>query len=214
VIICCEKSSYMREYIQDCAEYNGISNKITLVDEDWLWSRSPLPSIEAVVGEPHYTTAVLPWHNLLFWFSISSLSLPPSTTITPSTARMYLLPMHYKDLWKIRAPLGIIEGFKMTHFDQIIEKASDKCDNEVEPQPLWEYPGEALALPTQVFQFDLKEPFTKTNLTFTDTVTLESQLPINGVAIWMEWQLDSDHCVRRTNHTGCCGTQGGVGQRQ
>lgn len=190
VIICCEKSNYMRDYLMSCARQNGIADKITLVDDDWLHSPSPLPSIQAVIGEPHYSSSVLPWHNLLFWFSLSPLSLPPTVTLSPHRARLILLPMHYTDLHKIRSPLGKVEGFSMDHFDAIIQAASENCDQAVEPQPLWEYPGQALALPTQVVLFDLYQPCPTTRSSYTGKVDLTPSLPLNGVALWMEWQLD------------------------
>ena len=196
VIICCEKSAYMRDYLTACAEQNGVSDRVELVEEGWR-KAGGLPSIQAILGEPHYSSSVLAWHNLLFWFSLSSLPLPPEVTLCPQRARLCLLPMHFTDLYKIRSPLGTVEGFKMDHFDKIIQDASISCDASVEPQPLWEYPGHALALPTQVALFDLSQPCPtdKPSYTYSGTISLPSSLPLSGVALWMEWQLDAETCV-------------------
>ena len=43
-----------------------------------------------------------------------------------------------------------VEGFKMDHFDEVIERAVVTCDENVEPHPLWEYPAMALAKPVKV----------------------------------------------------------------
>merc|ERR1719481_2495897 len=106
VIICCDNNNYMRDYIHRCAKFNNIDDKISVVDMDWLTSTQPLPSIKAVIAEPHFTVSVLPWHNLLFWFTISSLNLPHKVEISPCRARLYILPVSFTDLWKIRASLG------------------------------------------------------------------------------------------------------------
>merc|ERR1712012_1276902 len=114
VIICCEENKYMRDYLSDCARQNDIANKVELVTSSWL-SSTPLP----------------PWHNLYIWFLLNSIDLSPSTTIMPSKCRLYLVPMHFDDLWKIRASLKSMEGFSMDHFDQIIHDASSNADQAV-----------------------------------------------------------------------------------
>ena len=58
-----------------------------------------------VLAEPHFTVSFWPWHNLLFWFILSQLDLPEGVGISPCRARMFFVPVHYTDLWKIRAPL-------------------------------------------------------------------------------------------------------------
>ena len=75
--------------------------------------------------------------------------------MSPGLARLYCVPVHYTDLWKIRAPLHEVEGFKMTHFDAIIEAAASVSDNTVEPHPLWEYPAIALGEATLIAELDI-----------------------------------------------------------
>lgn len=65
------------------------------------------------------------------------------------------MPMEFDDLWKIRAPVGIVEGFDLRSFDAEVQKAIKLADAPIEPHPLWEYPGIALSTPVQLFQFDL-----------------------------------------------------------
>jgi len=196
VIFCCEKNNYMTDYIERCAVHNNIQDRISVVGRDWLTTTHPLPVISAVIGEPHFTMSVLPWHNLLFWFTVSSLNLPPTTTLSPCKARLFLLPVHYVDLWKIRAPLGTVEGFKMTHFDKIIESASCTSDQAVEPHPLWEYPCVALAHPAQVLEFNLAQKVPQAVTSFAGEVPiLHKSDTMNGVALWMEWSLDEETVV-------------------
>ena len=42
--------------------------------------------------------------------------------LSPCRASLWILPLYFTHLWKIRAPLHHIEGFNMQHFDQIIDK--------------------------------------------------------------------------------------------
>jgi len=195
VIISCEENKYMRDYLLDCARQNEIEDKIEFVSQTWASTTTPLPPLNAVIAEPHFTTALLPWHNLHLWFLINSLNLDPSTVIMPSKCKLFLLPMHFDNLWKIRAPLQSIEGFKMDHFDQIIHDASANSDQVVEPQPLWEYPGTALTEPVEVVEFDLGKEVPGEKMTYTGNLRIESNLPMCGVALWMDWQLDEETTV-------------------
>ena len=86
--------------------------------------------------------------------------------MSPGLARLYCVPVHYTDLWKIRAPLHEVEGFKMTHFDAIIEAAASVSDNTVEPHPLWEYPAIALGEATLLAELDLTTKVPSNNIEF------------------------------------------------
>ena len=195
VIICCEENKYMRDYLLDCARQNEIDDKIELVSSSWASTTTPLPPLNAVIAEPHFTTALLPWHNLQLWFLLNSMNLDPSTAIMPSKCRLFLLPMHFDHLWKIRAPLQSIEGFKMDHFDQIIHDASSNSDQVVEPQPLWEYPGTALTEPVEVVEFDLEKAVPDEKMSYSGNLRIESNLLMCGLALWMDWQLDEETTV-------------------
>ena len=94
-----------------------------------------------VIGEPTFSASLLPWHNLLFWFSLqhvipltrgsdlnkaeqvgNGISLARKTCqldpqfLMPKQARLWVVPVYYHDLWKIRAPLHEVEGFFMNEF--------------------------------------------------------------------------------------------------
>ena len=86
--------------------------------------------------------------------------------MSPGLARLYCVPVHYTDLWKIRAPLHEVEGFKMTHFDAIIEAAASVSDNTVEPHPLWEYPATALGEAKLLAELDLTAKVPSHNIEF------------------------------------------------
>jgi protein arginine N-methyltransferase 7 len=98
-----------------------------------------------VIGEPNFSASLLPWHNLLFWFSFKHIipiegfkavekvgengnelstagkicKLDPQF-LMPKQAQLWAVPVYYHDLWKIRAPLQKVEGFNMNEFDCLI----------------------------------------------------------------------------------------------
>jgi len=68
----------------------------------------------------------------------------------------------------------------------------DSADFEIEPHPLWEYPCRALSLPTKMMTVDL------VSLPKGNNIHGQINLPVagklNGVALWVDWQLD-EHSV-------------------
>ena len=76
-----------------------------------------------LLGEPFFSASVVPWHNIHFWYARSALSdlLPEKPSIVPCCATMRAIGVEFDHLWKIRAPVGNCEGFKLDTFDRIIE---------------------------------------------------------------------------------------------
>lgn len=79
--------------------------------------------VNLIVAEPYFSSSILPWHNLQFWYIKQSIQPILSNNIQtiPSLAEFYLMPVEFEHLWKIRAPVGIVEGFNLEPFDKIIQ---------------------------------------------------------------------------------------------
>ncbi|MGH0150262.1 UNVERIFIED_CONTAM: hypothetical protein FKN15_055500 [Acipenser sinensis] len=79
--------------------------------------------VSVLIGEPYFTTSLLPWHSLYFWYSRTVLSgqLCNDVTILPQSASLCMAPMEFKDLWRIRAPCGSCEGFDVSVMDEMIQ---------------------------------------------------------------------------------------------
>jgi protein arginine N-methyltransferase 7 len=84
---------------------------------------SNMPQITVVFGEPHFVTTLLPWQNIYFWYLKNEVSqcIATSAVTVPVGATIWAVAVQFSDLWKIRAPLHSVEGFKMTNFDKLIE---------------------------------------------------------------------------------------------
>uniref|UniRef100_A0A8C5FTP3 Protein arginine N-methyltransferase n=1 Tax=Gadus morhua TaxID=8049 RepID=A0A8C5FTP3_GADMO len=149
--------------------------------------------ISVLMGEPYYSTSLLPWHSLFFWYCRTALAklLRPGAAILPRSATLHAAAVEFQDLWRIRAPCGTCEGFDVSPMDQMVQRSLDfRESREAEPHPLWEYPCRALTLPTAVMTFD----FTQLTVAFH---CLHSGCPsrsgsCHGVAIWMEYQLTEE----------------------
>uniref|UniRef100_A0A3B3Y2W4 Protein arginine N-methyltransferase domain-containing protein n=1 Tax=Poecilia mexicana TaxID=48701 RepID=A0A3B3Y2W4_9TELE len=149
--------------------------------------------ISVLMGEPYFSTSLLPWHSLFFWYCRTALAglLRPTATILPCSASLHVVAVEFQDLWRIRAPCGICEGFDVTPMDEMVQRSLDfRESREAEPHPLWEYPCRALTHPTEVMTFDFtqcvpQEPISSQGLTGR----------CHGVALWMDYHLTDDVTV-------------------
>lgn len=190
-----ERNPQMRLVLESLAGGNGLD--LTLLegdvdDED----AAGLPfEVGAVAGEPNFSLCLLPWHNLRFWFLLDLLRrrgrVPADVKVSPVGAELWAAPVEFRDLWKIRAPLGTVEGFSVADFDRVVLSACDGADAAVEPHPLWEYPCAAAGSPRRLMSFDFREPVPDAPLR--DSVSLGAGgRRVNGVALWMVWRLDEE----------------------
>lgn len=112
-----EQNFLSRKTMQQFVETNGLSERVTFVD-----SVDSLPKeteIDLIFGEPYFLSSIVPWENLRFWYLASNFS--ESIRRMPVAATIRALFVEFKDLHKIRAPLGVCEGFDLSSFDELVQ---------------------------------------------------------------------------------------------
>lgn len=112
-----ETNSLSRRTIETFIKKNDLTNKVRIVG-----SVDELPSdkdVSLIFGEPYYVSSILPWDNLHFWYLASRYSC--NIPRVPTKAVVKCIVVDFKDLHKIRAPLGICEGFDLTIFDDLVQ---------------------------------------------------------------------------------------------
>ncbi|KAG7162057.1 arginine N-methyltransferase 7-like [Homarus americanus] len=191
-----EGSDPNRRVIQEFITTNDVQHNVTILSEDVCDT-----SVEQMVSpatitfsEPFFSTSLLPWHSLYCWYMRNTCLhlLAPGAIRTPGTVTIWGLPVQYRDLWKIRAPLHQCNGFKMDIFDKLIETACEEADERVEPQPLWEYPAKARGYPIRLLTLDLAAPIPENPMTSADSITLPSPGHVNGMALWADWHMTDE----------------------
>lgn len=187
-----EQNFLSRRTMEMFVQTNELSDRVKIVESvDGLPEAS---KIDFIFGEPYFLSSIVPWENLRFWYLASRY--PSSIARMPVAATIRAAAVEFQDLQKIRAPLGTCEGFDLSSFDRLIQMSSERSDNPVEAQPLWEYPCKALSSSFDIIKLDLTR-----NVNFDERKRLTGEVPIldsgscNGVAIWVDWQLDSDLSV-------------------
>ncbi|KAJ7997782.1 hypothetical protein DPEC_G00215690 [Dallia pectoralis] len=154
--------------------------------------------ISVLLGEPYFSTGLLPWHSLFFWYCRTSLArlLAPDATVLPRSATLHVVAVEFRDLWRIRAPCGTCEGFDVGPMDEMVQKSLDFHESrEAEPHPLWEYPCRALTQSKAVMTFDFLQCVPAQPISCMGSLPLTRRGRCHGVALWMEYQLNDDITV-------------------
>uniref|UniRef100_A0A4W5MMM1 Protein arginine N-methyltransferase n=1 Tax=Hucho hucho TaxID=62062 RepID=A0A4W5MMM1_9TELE len=165
-----------------------------------------------IVSCPYFSTSLLPWHSLYFWYCRTALVrlLTPNATILPCSATLCMVAVEFQDLWRIRAPCGTCEGFDVGPMDEMVQQSLDfRESHEAEPQPLWEYPCRALTQPRAVMTFDFLQCVPEQPIRCQGSLPFMRRGRCHGVALWMEYQLNDDIKVsmgltRPVSEEGAC----------
>ncbi|XP_043937449.1 protein arginine N-methyltransferase 7 isoform X2 [Protopterus annectens] len=182
---------------------NNLRGKIKVIDkhpENLTSDDLTNQKVSVLIGEPFFSTSLLPWHNLYFWYARTALSnhLVDGATILPHSASLHLIVVEFKDLWCIRAPCGKCEGYDVSIMDEMIQKAIDyRESHEAEPHPLWEYPCKALSEPKKVMTFDFQKTVPEKAIQTSGALTLIRPGKAHGVVLWMDYHLTDDITVSK-----------------
>ncbi|XP_068146639.1 protein arginine N-methyltransferase 7 [Drosophila tropicalis] len=181
-----DSNSLSRRLLDSFIKFNKLENVRLLEKLEEVQDHSKLTHIFA---EPYFINSILPWDNFYFGTLLLRLKdrLSEGTQISPCAARIFALPMEFLDLHKIRAPVGNCEGFDLSLFDEMVKASADKAVSSVEAQPLWEYPGRALAQPQEILRVDFAN-FNQ-ELHQQGCIELVRSKECNGIALWVDWQL-------------------------
>ncbi|NXF03664.1 ANM7 methyltransferase, partial [Smithornis capensis] len=151
--------------------------------------------VSVLVGEPFFSTSLLPWHNLYFWYARTAVSshLTSNATVLPQSASLHMMVVEFQDLWRIRSPCGICEGFDVQTMDDMIKDSLNfRESKEAEPHPLWEYPCKSLSDPQEVLTFDFRKTVPQHCLSTEGSVNLLRKGKSHGAVLWMEYHLAAD----------------------
>ncbi|XP_016041323.1 protein arginine N-methyltransferase 7 isoform X2 [Erinaceus europaeus] len=196
-----ESSSASHRLMKKIFKANHLEEKINIIEKrPELITSADLESkkVSLLLGEPFFTTSLLPWHNLYFWYVRTAVDkhLEPGAVVLPQAASLHAVVVEFKDLWRIRSPCGSCEGFDVHIMDDMIKHALDfRESKEAEPHPLWEYPCRSLSDPQQILTFDFRQPVPLQPVHAEGSIELRRPGRSHGVVLWMEYHLTPDSTV-------------------
>ncbi|CAG5134725.1 unnamed protein product, partial [Candidula unifasciata] len=187
-----------RQVLKKLILYNNLQDRITVVEknaEDITGEDLDHMKIDLVIAEPFFQAASLPWEHLYFWYAVNSLRqhLSGTCVILPEQMTIKAMAVELRDLHKIRAPVGSYAGFDITEFDKLIEMASLSADEDIEPQPLWEYPTMALSRPAPLMSISFNQSVESfSEIQQVVELKCHREGTMNGVVFWSEFSFGSD----------------------
>lgn len=196
-----ENSRMSKQVIEQVLEANSMKGGVQLLEirpEQLTSNDLGAEQISVLMGEPYFSTSLLPWHSLFFWYCRTALAglLRPNATILPSSATLHMMAVEFQDLWRIRAPCGTCEGFDVSPMDEMVQQSLDfRESREAEPHPLWEYPCRALTQSTAVMTFDFTQSVPQEPISSQGSLPFLRSGRCHGVALWMEYHLTDDITV-------------------
>ncbi|XP_038662871.1 protein arginine N-methyltransferase 7 isoform X1 [Scyliorhinus canicula] len=196
-----EISAMSRRVMEKILEANKLTGKV-IVFEKRPEQLTPVDldnkQVSVLIGEPFFTTSLLPWHNLYFWYARTYLAklLSSEFTVLPQSAKLLAMAVEFENLWRIRAPCGVCEGFNVSLMDDMIQNSLNFREyQEAEPHPLWEYPCRALSEPCQILSFDFRQEVPEQPVYCTGSMKLLRSGTCHGVVLWMDYCLTNDICI-------------------
>ena len=195
-----ERSRLAQRGLHNLASRNNVEIEVNPGVFSTLKSDLNGRKISLLCAEPYFTSSILPWHDLFFWYLRSELYcfLDKDATIMPCTARLCAAGVWFKDLWKIRAPVEKVEGFNVSPMDYMIEEALNKKEYfEPEPHALWEYPNMLVTKQHDVITFDLTKILPEENIISKGNIDFINNIKsiCHGVVLWMEYDLDHTRTI-------------------
>ncbi|XP_025226012.1 protein arginine N-methyltransferase 7 isoform X2 [Theropithecus gelada] len=211
-----ESSAASHKLLRKIFKANHLEDKINIIEKrPELLTSEDLKSrkVSLLLGEPFFTTSLLPWHNLYFWYVRTAVDqhLGPGAVVMPQAASLHAVVVEFRDLWRIRSPCGDCEGFDVHIMDDMIKRALDfRESREAEPHPLWEYPCRSLSEPRQILAFDFRQLVPPRPLCAEGTMELRRPGRSHAAVLWMEYHLTPE-CTLSTGllepadpEGGCC----------
>ncbi|XP_023412367.2 protein arginine N-methyltransferase 7 isoform X3 [Loxodonta africana] len=196
-----ESSAASHRLMKKVFKANHLEEKINIIEKrPELLTPADLEGkkVSLLLGEPFFTTSLLPWHNLYFWYVRTAVDqhLVPGAVVMPQAASLHAMVVEFRDLWRIRSPCGDCEGFDVCIMDDMIKRALDfRESREAEPHPLWEYPCRSLSEPQRILTFHFRQLVPQQPIRTEGSIQLRRPGRSHGAVLWMDYHLTPDITV-------------------
>uniref|UniRef100_F6WWN3 Protein arginine N-methyltransferase n=2 Tax=Macaca TaxID=9539 RepID=F6WWN3_MACMU len=135
-----ESSAASHKLLRKIFKANHLEDKINIIEKrPELLTSEDLKSrkVSLLLGEPFFTTSLLPWHSLYFWYVRTAVDqhLGPGAVVMPQAASLHAVVVEFRDLWRIRSPCGDCEGFDVHIMDDMIKAWEEPRSSAVDGVP-------------------------------------------------------------------------------
>jgi protein arginine N-methyltransferase 7 len=153
-------------------------------------------TIDMILSEPFFTSSILPWDNLHYYYLIEKYRsyFRSNIKLFPRKARIRCLALEFNNLYKIRSPVKQCCQFDLTPFDEQILEASLNVDERIEPQSLFEYSSKKPTLSSIIDLVEINFEKTSNNEIekFNSEILFNENGICNGIAFWIDYELNEN----------------------
>ncbi|KAI1709392.1 ribosomal protein l11 methyltransferase (PrmA) domain-containing protein [Ditylenchus destructor] len=197
-----DANAHFRRILLEYKRVNGISNvdvcsSVEELDKDF--------ELDILLGEPFLLSSLLPSDNFSFFNIVRKLrhKYQRNFEYFPKSMKLYAMPVRFQDLWKTVAPFETVQGFDLSIYNKVYQKAKQAADEAIDAQPLWEYPSIVTGEPVEVFKVQTEMVLTytpsKRTMSSSQTVTIRpSAEGTNAIVFWAEVQFDDSLVMTST----------------
>lgn len=202
-VFCFESSLIGKKLLSKIVARNKLSRRLLIANEDIDdLSRNSLGnrSISAIVAEPYFHNALLPWQRLQFWYAIQQIKrwAKEDIVVSPMSVKLNCVLVEFQDYQSIRAPVQKVCGFDLSTYDQATKRDSYQSESS-SPISIWEYEHSKLIDPVAVLNFNMTEPVSDKSAHISVPITVSGVA--NGIVCWMDYQLDLETVVSESPYT-------------
>ncbi|PIO57295.1 hypothetical protein TELCIR_21298 [Teladorsagia circumcincta] len=117
---------------------------------------APVSSAVTVVdSNPHFRDII---SKYISYYNFKNVNVVENVAdVSTESAVLYGICEKFDHLQNTAAPVGIVNGFDLSLFDDISQKARQATDALVDIHPLWEYEGVVSGKKFEVLRFDLRQ---------------------------------------------------------
>uniref|UniRef100_A0AAF5I283 Protein arginine N-methyltransferase n=1 Tax=Strongyloides stercoralis TaxID=6248 RepID=A0AAF5I283_STRER len=192
-----EENSAFRKILEKFIEFNEIKN-ITLVSNLYYVQEF----FDYVISEPFYLTAILPWEHFRYLYDLERLSseydIAPENLFIKK-AELKCIPLYAENLWKIGAPVGTVNGFDLTGFDDVTQAARKATISIIEAHPLCEYTNIIAGDVTSLIEINMTDSLDEIKEWLSTSCFIPfSNSKCNVVAFWVDFILGDDYYIHTT----------------
>eukprot|EP00049_Salpingoeca_infusionum_P004985 m.86606 g.86606 ORF g.86606 m.86606 type:complete len:298 (+) comp12814_c0_seq3:1638-2531(+) len=158
--------------------------------------------VDLIIGEPSFSSSLVPWHNLHFWYAASAMKpfCVDATRILPNRAWLVVMAVRFAHLHTLRLPVQNVCDFDLQDYD------GSAGDFTWEAHNVREFEYTAVTKPIQVLEFPLEDslkdlegvvPISEDLLASAD-----ASGEVNALVAWMDYGLTDSITV--TSHPEQC----------
>uniref|UniRef100_A0A915E3G7 Protein arginine N-methyltransferase n=1 Tax=Ditylenchus dipsaci TaxID=166011 RepID=A0A915E3G7_9BILA len=144
-VVIVEPSPYFQNVLLEYQRANNLNNVTIRQSINQLDDKL---QIDSVISEPFFLSSILPSDNFKFFSEFKTLTqkyYSQEVDCFLKAITLFAMPVEFEHLWKTVAPFQEVQGFDLSPYSKVNQKAIQESDEAMDAQPLGNIPQYRLA---------------------------------------------------------------------